>query len=180
MTAVIYLARHGETDYNRERRFQGQGDVGLNARGREQASQLADNADGHEIAALYTSPLPRASETAAIVGAALGLTPRPDARFMETDTGDWTGRLFADVERDDPERYAAYHATAPDFAFPGGESLTQQTARVLDGLEAVRAAADLPALVICHRGVIRCVRSHRHGLRTFMSWDVPNGALEPA
>jgi len=176
---VIYLARHGETEYNRERRFQGQGDVGLNARGREQAAELAANAHGHGLAALYTSPLRRARETAEIVGAALGLPPIPDARFMETDTGTWTDRLFADVERDDPDGYAAYYATDPEFAFPGGESLAQQTERVLAGLDAIRAAGELPALVICHRGVIRCVRSHRHGLETFMSWDVPNGVLEP-
>jgi broad specificity phosphatase PhoE len=177
VTTSIYLARHGETDHNRERRFQGQGPVPLNARGREQAAQLAENARGYDLAALYCSPLPRAQETAAIVGAAIGLTPVPDPRFMETDTGEWTERLFEEIEREQPEAYAAYHATDPDFAFPGGESLTQQTIRVLAGLEDVRAA-ELPALVVAHRGVIRCVRSHRHGLTRFMSWDVPNGTLE--
>lgn len=177
MTAPIYLARHGETDYNRERRFQGQGAVGLNARGREQADELAANAQGHGIVALYSSPLERALQTAEVVGAALGLTPVPDARFMETDTGAWTDRLFDDVEREQPEAYAAYHATDPDFAFPGGESLAHQTERVLAGLEDVRRGP-LPALVIAHRGVIRCVKSLEPGLQTFMSWDVPNGALE--
>ncbi|HEX6388367.1 MAG TPA: histidine phosphatase family protein [Solirubrobacteraceae bacterium] len=174
---VIYLARHGETDYNRERRFQGQGDVGLNDRGREQARALAATAQAYELAALYCSPLPRARETAEIVGDAIGLTPVADPRFMETDTGAWTDRLFADVEREHPEAYAAYHATDPEFAFPGGESLRAQTARVLAGLDDVRNGP-LPALVIAHRGVIRCVKSLEPGLHTFMSWDIPNGALE--
>jgi broad specificity phosphatase PhoE len=177
VTAVIYLARHGETDYNRERRFQGQGAVGLNDRGREQAHELAANAQGYGIVALYCSPLPRAHETAAIVGDALGLAPVPDARFMETDTGDWTDRLFDDVEREQPGAYAAYHATDPDFAFPGGESLKHQSERVVAGLEDVRQGPT-PALVVAHRGVIRCVKSLGPGLQTFMSWDIPNGALE--
>jgi broad specificity phosphatase PhoE len=177
VTPHIYLARHGETDYNRERRFQGQGAVGLNARGREQAHELAAAAQDHDIAALYSSPLARAQETAEIVGAALGLTPIPDERFMETDTGDWTDRLFADIEREQPAAYAAYHATDPEFAFPGGESLAQQTARVTAGLDDVRNGP-LPALVVAHRGVIRCVKSIGPGLQTFMAWDVPNGVLE--
>jgi broad specificity phosphatase PhoE len=180
--AVIYLARHGETDYNAQRRFQGQGDVPLNVRGREQAAELAANAARVDppIAALYCSPLPRARETAQIVGSALGLQPIADDRFKETDTGDWTDRLFADVEAEQPELYAAYHATDPDFAFPGGESLEQQLERVVDGLVDVTQAGVLPALIVCHRGVIRCARSHTaaQGLATFSSWDVPNGTLE--
>ncbi len=156
MTGPIYLARHGETDYNRERRFQGQGAVGLNPRGREQAHALAAAAQGHELQALYCSPLPRARETAEIVGAALALTPLVDERFMETDTGEWTDRLFADVEREQPDAYAAYYATDPGFAFPGGESLRDQRTRVLAALEDVRQGPT-PALVIAHRGVIRCV-----------------------
>jgi broad specificity phosphatase PhoE len=174
---VIYLARHGETDYNRERRFQGQGAVGLNERGREQARELAANARGHGIVALYCSPLPRARQTADIVGTALGLEAREDARFMETDTGDWTDLLFDDVERDQPDAYAAYHATDPAFAFPGGESLAHQQRRVVAGLDDVRNGPT-PALVVAHRGVIRCVKSLGPGLQTFMSWDIPNGALE--
>lgn len=179
---VTYLARHGETDYNVERRFQGQTEVPLNARGREQAAELAANAKlvTPGIVALYCSPLRRARDTAEVVGAALGLEPIPDERFKETDTGDWTDRLFADVERDEPELYAACHATDPDFAFPGGESLEHQMERVVAGLVDVTQAGRLPALVVCHRGVIRCARSHTHarGLETFMSWDVANGSLE--
>jgi broad specificity phosphatase PhoE len=177
---VIYLARHGETAYNAERRFQGQGDVGLNATGVAQAHELAAAAEGHGIVRLVCSPLPRARQTADIVGKALGLEPEDDARFKETDTGDWTDRLFADVEREAPEAYAAYHATDPDFRFPGGESLEEQMERVVDGLVAVTQAHRLPALIICHRGVIRVARSHTHqrGLETFMSWDVPNGSIE--
>jgi broad specificity phosphatase PhoE len=179
--AGIWLARHGQTPYNRERRFQGQTSVPLDETGRGQAEQLARNAQGRGFVALWCSPLRRARETADVVGAALGLEPREDARLMETDTGDWTDRLFDDVEREQPQLYAAYHRTDPDFAFPGGESLEDQLERVVAAVVDITQGGELPALVVCHRGVIRCLRSHtdRAGLKTFMSWDVPNGALEP-
>ncbi len=176
---MILLGRHGETAANRERRFQGQGPEPLNDRGREQAAELARAAEGRGIVALACSPLPRARETADVVGARLGLEPRPDARFMETDTGDWTGRLMADVEREDPGGWAAYHATDPAFRFPGGESLEEQMERVVAGFVDLTQAGALPALVVCHRGVVRVARCHtdRRGLAAFMDFDVPNGTL---
>jgi broad specificity phosphatase PhoE len=178
---LIFLARHGETAYNAEGRFQGQAAVGLTDRGMDQAHALARIAAEREWAGLYSSPLPRARQTAAVVGAAVGLEPVEDARFMEADAGDWTDRLFAEVERDDPEAWAAYNETDPDFRFPGGESLEELLDRVVDGFVTVTHGGRLPALIVCHRGVIRAARSHTHrrGLETFLSWDVANGSLEP-
>lgn len=177
---MLFLARHGETPYNAEGRFQGQNDVGLTPRGVDQAHVLARAAAQQPLASLVCSPLRRARQTADIVAAAVGLTPQVDDRFKECDTGDWTDRLFADVEAEDPETYAAYHATDPDFRFPGGESLDEQLERVVDGFVAVTHSGSLPALIVCHRGVIRAARSHTHirGLQTYMEWDVPNGTLE--
>jgi len=178
---VILLARHGETPYNADGRFQGQCEVALNERGREQAGELAEIAAAHvpAFAALYCSPLRRAVETAAVVGARLGLLPRTDARFQETDTGDWTHRLFADVEREQPEVYDAYYATDPAFRFPGGESLQEHMDRVVLGLADVTRAGVLPTLVVCHRGVIAVAHAHTdpRGLTMFKRSDVPNGAL---
>jgi broad specificity phosphatase PhoE len=178
---LIYLARHGETAYNAEGRFQGQVEIGLTERGVEQAHALARAAAERSWAGLYCSPLTRARQTAAVVGAAIGLAPIPDERFKEADTGAWTDRLYADVEHEDPEGWAAYHATDPDFRFPGGESLEELMERVIDGFVAVTHGGRLPALIVCHRGVVRAARSHTHirGLETFMGWDVPNGTLEP-
>jgi broad specificity phosphatase PhoE len=177
---VILLARHGETESNRERRFQGQLDIRLSDRGREQAHALAAHAAAHEprIAALYTSPLVRASETAAIVGERLGLEPRADDRLKEIDVGDWQERLKDDVAREEPQAWAAFKAAGEQFRFPGGESLAEQQQRVLAALDDI-AAGELPALVVCHRGVIRCALAHanRRGLETYHEWRVPNAEL---
>lgn len=178
---MILLARHGQTVSNAEGRFQGQDDSPLDDTGIAQAHDLAAAAQGHGIVALWSSPMPRARQTAEVVGAALGLTPRPDAQFAEHDTGAWTGRLKADVEAEDPAGWAAYQRAGEDWTFPGGENLEAFMERVVDGLVAVTHAGALPALVVCHRGVIRAARSHTHrrGLATFHDWVVPNGALLP-
>ena len=101
----IYLARHGQTAYNAEPRFQGQLPVPLDATGRAQAEDLAQRAVPYGFAVLYASPLERALETVRAVGRRIGLEPRLDARLAETDCGDWTGRSMAEVQAAEPELY---------------------------------------------------------------------------
>lgn len=173
---MIWLARHGETAYNAERRFQGQGAVGLSERGRAQANDLAEEAEGRAFASLWCSPLPRARETADIVAARVGLALREDARLMETDTGDWTDLPFAEAEAADPERFAAWVAGDPGFAFPGGESFADQQQRVTAALEDIRAAGPLPALVVCHRNSMRLALERAQGRRLALD-EIPNGSL---
>ena len=176
---MICLARHGETAWNKDRRFQGQLDVELNDTGRRQAHELAELAVRHEFVALYSSPLARARDTAEIVGARIGLEPRVDDRLKESDTGTWSGRFKDDIAREDPVNWAAFHEAGEDFRFPGGESLGEQQERVIAALVDITQRMRLPALVVCHRGVIRCALAHTHnrGLETYHEWTVPNGEL---
>ncbi|HEY5044586.1 MAG TPA: histidine phosphatase family protein [Solirubrobacteraceae bacterium] len=174
----VYLARHGQTAYNLEGRFQGQLPVALDDTGRAQAAELAERAAEHDFAKLWCSPLLRARETADIVAARIGLEPCEDARLMETDAGDWTDRTFADVQAEAPEAFAAFVAGEPDFAFPGGESFTQQGIRVAAALADIERGT-LPALVVCHGGVIRIAIFQRVSRSVAMSERVPNGALVP-
>jgi broad specificity phosphatase PhoE len=154
--AGIFLARHGQTDYNVGRRFQGLLPVPLNETGRRQAAELAELAAARDFRVLWCSPLARARETADIVGARIGLEPIEDARLVETDAGDWTDRWWSDVEKEDPEGLAAFLRSDPDFAFPGGESYHEQTERSVDALSDIAKGAK-PALVVCHAMVIRLV-----------------------
>lgn len=174
---MIYLARHGQTAYNREGRFQGLGEVPLDDTGREQAHALAEEAARHPIATLVCSPLARARETAGIVAARIGLAPREDARFQETDTGDWTDRSFAEVIAEDPEGFARFQAGDPTWRFPGGESFAEQSERVQAGLAELRSRpAEHPVLVVCHRGVIRLALAVLHG-EEHRADEIPNAAL---
>jgi broad specificity phosphatase PhoE len=174
----LLLARHGQTDDNLEPlRFQGFRDTPLNEVGRRQAHELAEKvAAGEPIASLWTSDLSRAAETARIVGDRIGLEPHPDLRLREGNRGRWEGRLFPDVEAEDPESFAAWMRAGPDFRFPGGESLQEHSDRVAAALADIHSAGELPSLVVCHRGSIRVVlcRSDPRGLYAFHDYDVPN------
>jgi broad specificity phosphatase PhoE len=174
----IYLARHGQTAYNAEGRFQGQQEVPLDDTGRAQAAELAERAATYGFTALWTSPLLRARETADVVAARIGLAPHEDARFMETDAGDWTNRSFKEVIAEAPELFASFANAEPDFAFPGGESFVAQEERVADALYDVEKG-ELPALVVCHGMVIRAALSVRIGRWLPEGQRVPNGALVP-
>ena len=101
--------------------------------------------------------------------------------MREASRGDWEGRLFIDVAREEPERYAAWLAAGEGFRFPGGESLREQSDRVSAALDDVRRAGELPALVVCHGGSIRAMLCRRdpRGLDAFHDFTVPNVALVP-
>jgi broad specificity phosphatase PhoE len=175
---MIHLARHGQTAYNCEGRFQGHLPVRLDETGRAQAAALAELAARRTWASLWCSPLVRAQETAALVAQRIGLDARIDARFAETHTGDWTDRSFAEVRAEDPDGFASFQATDPAFRFPGGESYAEHLTRVADGLRAVRATPGaLPALVICHGGSIRLALVADRGDETARGRPIPNVAL---
>jgi broad specificity phosphatase PhoE len=174
----VYLARHGQTAYNLEGRFQGQLPVPLDDTGREQAADLAERAAAYGFAELWCSPLLRARETADVVARRLGLEPREDARLMETDAGDWTDRSFAEVMAQAPDQFAAFAAGDPGFAFPGGESFAEQEVRVSAALADVERG-ELPALVVCHGMVIRAAFARRGGHPAKRTERVPNAALVP-
>ena len=179
----IVLARHGETNDNRQPiRVQGFTNTPLNDTGRAQAAELAERiASGPPFGALWSSDLSRARETAEIVGTRVGLEPKLDARLREANRGRWEGHRFIDIEREEPELYAAWRRAGTEFRFPGGESLLDQQERVTAALSDIHAAGKLPALVVCHGGSIRvmlCAGDPR-GLDAFHEFDVPNVAVFP-
>jgi broad specificity phosphatase PhoE len=173
----VLLARHGQTDDNvPPLRFQGWHDTPLNDTGRLQAHELAERLEGQGVASLWSSDLSRARETAEIVGERLGLEIRLDPRLREGNRGRWEGRLFDDVAREEPELYAAWMRAGEAWRFPGGESLSEQQARVLACLQDIRAADVLPTVAVCHGGSIRAVlcASDPRGLDAFHTFKVPN------
>jgi broad specificity phosphatase PhoE len=161
---IIFL-RHGETAYNAENRLQGQLDIPLNARGREQARSLGRELQariGIEIAkleaadAFIASPLARARETMEIARDAIGLPPdryKLDARLKEISFGAWEGLTWPEVEARDPGGVRARRKDRWNFAPPGGESYAMLAERVrpwLDGLTG-------DAFVVAHGGVARAL-----------------------
>jgi probable phosphoglycerate mutase len=153
----LLLVRHGETDWNATRRWQGRDDPPLNGRGIAQARELADAIAGEEIQAIYTSDLRRALQTAEIVGERLGLEVVPLAELREIDVGSWGGRRSADIEIEEPDAWAR-HLASWGTGWTGGETPEQLTARVVEALR--RISLEHPedrVLVVAHGGVIRAL-----------------------
>ncbi len=161
MATTLVLVRHGETDWNRERRFQGHADVPLNETGRQQARELVDVVRPECVARIYTSPLRRASETAAIVADRIGLEARGLEALREIDVGDWQGLTIDEVRTRFPEHAdVGWHA-----GWPNGETHEQLTARVLPALlELADVHRDERILGVTHAGPIRAALMAATGL----------------
>ena len=162
MTTIL-LARHGETDWNSERRWQGHADPPLNEVGREQARELAETLTDRAIDVVYSSDLLRAHETALIVGERLGLPVAVDAGLREVDVGDWSGRAHAEIEGLDPDGYRRWREGGKGWA--GGESYEEMGQRVVAAV--LRLAASHPGLtvlIVTHGGSIRACRATAAGL----------------
>jgi broad specificity phosphatase PhoE len=160
---TIFLARHGESDWNVAKRFQGHSDRPLTERGRQQAHALADLVAAQEIDAVYTSPLSRARETAEIVAARTGLEPVALLELREVDTGSWSGLSRADVEARFPEGFTRWRSGGSGWE--DGESYEEMAERVIGALRTI--AEDHPdgrVLIISHGGPIRAIHAAAEGV----------------
>lgn len=157
MTTVL-LARHAESDWNVEKRFQGHADRPLTPRGREQAERLADDLADTPLEGVYTSPLRRARETAEVVAARHGLEAIAVAELREIDVGGWVGLSRAEVESKFPDAFRRW--VGGGEGWEDGETYPQMAARVLAALQRIAAAhPDGRVLVVSHGGPIRAVHA---------------------
>ena len=162
---TLLLARHGQTDWNASRRFQGASDIGLSERGRAQAEALGRALDGRRLAAVYVSPLQRARDTAAIAMAGGPLPVVAVEELRELSLGEWEGRTVDEIRSGDGDPYLAWIRAPHDFPPPGGEPVERVAARVREALDRIAAAhaRDDEVLVVAHGGVISAYACHLLG-----------------
>jgi broad specificity phosphatase PhoE len=159
---TILLARHGETDWNREGRFQGHADPPLNATGRAQAAELAAELEAVGLAAVYSSPLRRALETAQAVAAEHGLDPVAVDALREVDVGSWQGLTRVEIETQFPEQFARW--LDYDQGWEDGESYEGMGRRAVAALlELAVAHEDERILAVTHGGPIRAAFAFADG-----------------
>lgn len=157
-STLIYLIRHAETTWNAEGRLQGTLDAPLSDRGRRQVRHLVDALRPVPLAALYSSPLQRAQETARPLSAAYDLPLRFVDELREMNQGAWEGRLVDDLAAEDGERLQAWRGSPAQTRLPGGESLTEVQERAMRAFEALAARhrGDTIA-VVAHGGVNKTI-----------------------
>lgn len=160
---TVYIVRHGETDWNAQRRYQGQRDIPLNEVGRAQAQRngeaLRALLPGIAAARFVASPLGRARETMQIMRVALGLPPERyaiDDRLKELSYGSWEGQLQVDLPATDPNGWSTRKLDPYRWRPYGGESYADLMLRAVDWLSGVTA----DSIVAAHGGVMRTLQAH--------------------
>jgi probable phosphoglycerate mutase len=159
MTTELWLIRHGETAWNAQTRFQGHLDIPLNETGLRQAAQLGVRVGAlhreHPYAALVTSDLKRATQTADALTRHTGLSPVVRVGLRERNYGFFSALTPPEMEAHHPEAFARWRARDVDFVIPEGESLSQLEARVVPELRALASQhRGARVLVVAHGGVL--------------------------
>jgi probable phosphoglycerate mutase len=177
----IIAVRHGETAWNVDARIQGQLDIPLNKNGRWQARRLARAlAASDEIDAVYTSDLLRAWDTAQSIADATGLQCVAEPGLRERGFGDFQGKTFTELESHWPLETARWRERDPQWAPPGGESLTDVRERVLRATDTLaRGHMGSQIVLVAHGGVLDALYRQAAGLdiRAPRTWALGNASV---
>jgi len=152
----IFLVRHGTTAYNEEDRLQGRIDNPLSEKGLAESGLLADALAGIPFSAVFSSPMQRAQTTAAILNKKRGLTVTTLAGLVEIDLGSWEGRIYGQVQLDDPDFYQRWLADEA-LPIPEGESFIQVYQRLEAPLREILIQEHETVLIVGHASVNRAI-----------------------
>ncbi len=152
MQTTIILIRHGETAWNREKRFRGSYDVPLNDNGRAQARLCNDMLNSRKIDAVYSSPLSRTRETAELAIGRSDIQIQDEQGFIDIDYGDWTGNTEEEVKNKWPREFEKWKSKPESLRIPGGNTLEEVYNNGFNAMEAV---------ALKHPGQTIAIFSHR-------------------
>ena len=182
MSTRLLLVRHGQTAWNADGRFMGQLDVPLDEIGRTQVLAVAKRLATEEPAAIYSSDLARARETAQAIQAAIGSHPeiKLDARLREMHFGDWQGLTYTEMIAKDAGSLGRWQADPLNVAPPNGETLIMLTERVKAAYEDICAAHSEETVIVAgHGGSLQILIVAALGLppETFWNMQLSNASL---
>jgi probable phosphomutase (TIGR03848 family) len=160
---VLLLVRHAVTDATGKRLYGRSPGVRLSGRGAEQAAAVARRLASIRVEAIYASPLERCRETAAPIAQTLGVEVHDEPGLLETDTGRWTGRTFAQIRR--ASLWRRIHSMPSMARFPDGEALSEVQARTVRALEEIATRHPRgTVVVVSHGDPIRLALAHYGGV----------------
>jgi alpha-ribazole phosphatase len=172
MTQLV-LIRHGETEWNVEGRWQGQADVPLNARGQQQAQELAQELADTGISAIYSSDLQRAYATAQALAQKTGLEIHTDERLREIHQGDWQGMLVTEIQERYASRFEDRRKNPLTVAPPGGESVAEVKERVIAAVEDIlERHPNHRVAIVSHGFALAVIQVHYLGMPMEHVWDM--------
>jgi broad specificity phosphatase PhoE len=165
---TVYLIRHGETQANREGIFRGRGEVPLSPAGLKQAGELRAYFSGLKVERVFSSPLKRAAETAAICFP--GRVIELQELLNNLDLGRWAGRSKKEIAREEPELWRRWLEEPERMSFPGGESLAAVKARTRHFNRLLASANEERIAVVSHRSVFKALLAEALGLKDKWFW----------
>ena len=173
----IYLIRHGETKWNKEKIFRGRADIPLNTRGKEQARAVGRALSEIGLKAVYTSRLIRARETAEEIARPQGLTPLIEEGLIDIDYGDWEGVSHEEVKEKFERLYDEWKSAPHHVVFPGGEGLGDVRKRASDTIITLaKRHKDETIALVSHRVPNKILLLSVLGLDDFRFWDIEQDA----
>lgn len=168
----MILARHGETDWNRQEVFRGRSDIALNESGIRQAEQLAYYLEAPSLEAVFSSPLKRVRQIAEIVARRHHINPATIPDLTDFDYGRWQGLRHRKVKEKYPELYSTWLERPHRFTAPGGESLADVRKRVLRVVKSIQTRYRGRVLLVSHRVVNKILICALLGLSNSHFWNI--------
>lgn len=170
----LYLIRHGETEANEKRLFQGWLDFSLNQSGRDQVFSLRNSLEGKIFLKIFSSPLKRASETAEIISTGLIQSPEIELvdELKECNFGIWEGLRSEEIQEKYPDVYQSWLDNWQDTVIPEGESAIKMFERVNSWLDPVikNHLTDDKIMIVTHEGVILQIITYLLGFELSQCW----------
>lgn len=174
----VILVRHGQTEWNFLKKYQGQIDIPLNDVGRSQVQRAGEYlASNEKVEALYCSDLSRTRETAEIVGKAINLSPSCDPRLREIAFGEWEGLTFAQAYEKYPEEFDNWYNNPFKIRVPGGETFEQVINRSMEAVKEIRAKHKGTVVIVTHGGVIKAILSQSEAKNDLWKTSVDPGSI---
>jgi broad specificity phosphatase PhoE len=177
-----YFLRHGEIKSNLRRIYAGRNEEKLTLRGRQQAKEAALKLRDFRIDTVYSSPLPRAIETAEIIGVCICKKPIIEDSFNELVLGPWESKTEEEIARNFPKEWAIWNTRPADFVLKGRETLRDLLQRVLKGIEKIRVNnRGKNVVVVTHVSVIRVllIQTRKLDLNIYKTLEIPHGKIFP-
>ena len=169
----VYLVRHGQTAWNKDKMFRGRHDVPLNEQGRREAACARDALKAIAPAAIYTSPLSRAQETAIILNEPHKMNIHLESPFVDIDYGEWTGIKDVAVQKGFPEMHRLWTQEPEWVRFPRGETLSEVSNRAWTRFSELCGACDhSPLIVVSHRVVLKLLLAKLKNLSEANFWEI--------
>ncbi len=168
---MIYIIRHGETDWNKQKIIQGStNDIPLNSDGLEQAKKLASYFSNKKIELIISSPLKRAAQTSAEIANKNKVKVIYDKNFIEINYGNWSGKKSDKIPMLFPDEWKKFTEDPESFAFKNGESIKSLYHRVVSGFKKLNPG--ITTLIVTHTNPIRMIAAYVLNMSIFNAYKL--------